>query len=86
MAKRPDLTKIKEMMTQGESFSLTPEQYEELTGTNFPKDDYYLRKRSPVSRCAEENGFCLKIETQHVEVEIRTLCFEIMEAGDGANA
>ncbi|MBR2304496.1 MAG: hypothetical protein IJ871_05105 [Ruminococcus sp.] len=65
---RPDLTKVRKMLEAGEEFSLTEKQYLKKTGTNIPKDGYYLTHKSAVARAAQENGYS-------IEVQERTILF-----------
>ena len=66
---KPNLAKIIELLESGEQFSLTESQYETKTGSNVPKDNTYLVKKSAVARKAKEYGYRLVLQE-------RTILFE----------
>ena len=48
--KKPNLEKLLPLLESGEEFSLTETQYLQQTGATLPKDIYYLKNKSALSK------------------------------------
>ena len=57
-----DLTLLEPYFEKGEDFELTAEQYEEKVKKPLPKTEYHIRKKSPLARLAQKQGFSIHIE------------------------
>ena len=67
--KRPNLDKILDLLQSNQEFSLTESQYLKSTGATLPKQTYYLKNNSALSKIAKEYGFI-------IEVKERTICLK----------
>ena len=59
MAKALDLSPLDDLFAKGEDFELTDVQYEEKIKKSLPKDAGYIKRKSPLARKAQENGFII---------------------------
>ena len=69
MANKIDFSKIVPLLETNQAFSLTETQYLKSTGSTLPKDTYYLKNRSPLSRLTKDYGF-------QIEIQERTINFK----------
>ncbi len=72
MSKLPKFTELFPLFEANSDFSLTEEQYEQMTGAPLPKETYYLLKKSAVAKRAAEHGFKLVLNK-------RTISFKKMD-------
>lgn len=49
-----------------QEFSLTESQYEKSVGKALPKDIYYLKNKSALSRKAKEYGYCITVKEKTI--------------------
>lgn len=68
MSNAVDLSKMIPLLEADEDFSITESQYLKNTGKTMPKDTYYLKKRSALSRLAQKYGFQLEIHERTIIV------------------
>lgn len=61
MGKHPNLSALEDLFGKGKDFKLTDAQYEKKVGTALPKDKYYLKNNSALSRMAESKGFKVEV-------------------------
>ena len=61
MSKKPQLEKLDSLFAKGNNFSLTDAQYEKKTGTQLPKDKYYLLNKSALAKKAEKEGYTIEL-------------------------
>lgn len=61
MGKRPNLSSIETLFDKGKDFKLTDAQYEKKAGCALPKNKYYLKNKSALSRMAESKGFKVEV-------------------------
>lgn len=69
MSNKIDFSKMEQLFKSNEEFSITETQYCKNTGWALPKDTYYLKHRSPLSKEAKKYGYS-------VEVNERTINFK----------
>jgi len=67
--KNPKFEKIIPLLEAGESFSLTESQYLQKTGVPLPKNIYYLKCNSALSKTAKAYGYCITVTE-------RTICLK----------
>lgn len=65
MAKR-NFEKLIPLFEANEEFSLTESQYEKSVGKPLPKDFYYLKNKSALSKKAKEYGYCIEIKEKTI--------------------
>ena len=66
--KQPNFDKLIPLFLANEDFSLTESQYEKSTGGTLPKEIYYLKNRSALSRVAKQYGFFVEIREKIVSL------------------
>ena len=66
---KPNLSSIESLLSTGNKFALTENQYHKETSATMPKNFYYLKNNSAVAKLAKRYGF--KIELQE-----KTILFE----------
>lgn len=66
MMGKPDFKKLLALFEANEDFSLTESQYLKSTGATLPKDIYYLKKRSALSKVAKNYGFDISIKEKTI--------------------
>ncbi len=66
MSKNPKFTELISLFESNTDFSLTEEQYEEMTGAPLPKETNYLLKKSAVAKRAVEHGFQLVLNERTI--------------------
>lgn len=66
MAKKPNLTELKNLFKQNKDFELTDAQYEKKTGTSLPKDKYYIKAKSALSKIAKEYNYNIEVIEKRV--------------------
>jgi len=69
MSNKVDFSKFLPLLESNEEFSITEKQYLKNTGREMPKDTYYLKHTSALSRKAEKYGYS-------IEVNERTIIFK----------
>ena len=74
MPRKIDVSLLEPMLDSGESFELTPDEYERVVGWALPLTDDYLKYRSPVARAAKKAGYRIRIEEK--QIVQRILVFE----------
>lgn len=57
-----DLSQLEPYFKKGKDFELTAEQYEEKVKKPFPQTKYYITKKSPLAKLAQEQGFSVQVE------------------------
>ncbi|MBQ8388666.1 MAG: hypothetical protein IJX46_07055 [Clostridia bacterium] len=65
--KHPNFEKLLPLFQAQEDFSLTETQYQKSTGEPLPKDVYYLKRKSALSRVAQDYGYV-------IDVKEKTIC------------
>lgn len=66
MANEIDFTKIIPLLEAAEDFSITEKQYFKSTGRNMPKNTYYLKNSSALSKKAKEYGYSIEINERTI--------------------
>ena len=59
---RLDLSLLEPYFEKGEDFELTAEQYEEKVKKPLQKTNYHIKKKSPLARMAQEQGYSIQVE------------------------
>lgn len=67
--KRPTFHKLIPLFEANEDFSITENQYFKSTGVTLPKNYYYLKNKSALSKIAKEKGYI-------IDVAEKTVCFK----------
>lgn len=67
--KKPNLEKLLPLLESGEEFSLTETQYLQKTGATLPKDIYYLKNKSALSKKVKEYGYCILIKEKTISLK-----------------
>ncbi len=67
MSKKPDLSSLLPLFESNADFSLTEEQYEEMTNAHLPQNSKYIEKNSALSRFASKYGFELNVIQRTVQ-------------------
>ena len=57
----PKFDKVEKIMSKGEDFTLTREEYQKLVGEDTPKDKYYLLHNAAIKKRADKFGFTLEV-------------------------
>lgn len=66
---KPNFRGLLPLLESNQEFSLTESQYLKSTGATLPKQTYYLKNNSALSKIAKEYGFI-------IEVKERTICLK----------
>lgn len=66
MSNKIDFTKFLPLLESNEEFSITEKQYLKNTGREMPKDTYYLRHSSALSKKAEEYGYVIDVNERTI--------------------
>lgn len=66
MSRKPKFTELISLFESNTDFSLTEEQYEQMTGAPLPKGSYYLLTKSAVAKSAAEHGFQLNLNERTI--------------------
>lgn len=66
MAKKPDLAELKNLFRLNKDFELTDAQYERKTGAPLPKDKYYIKNKSVLSKIAKEYNYNIEVVEKRV--------------------
>lgn len=64
---RPKLDAIVRKLDMGKDFSITRQEYINLTGSDVPQDKNYTEKRSAIAKRAIERGYELKVIPERLE-------------------
>ena len=67
--KKPNFEKLVPLFESNEEFSITEKQYKQSTGTDLPKEIYYLKNKSAISKEAKKYGY-------EISVKEKTICFQ----------
>jgi hypothetical protein len=68
MSRKMELNELNDLFNSGEGFELTDIEYQRRVGKPLPKDDNYIKRRSPISRKAKTNGFEVQVEERAIKV------------------
>lgn len=66
---KPIFDKILNLFESGQDFSLTERQYLQQTGAPLPKSTYYLKKRSALSKVANDHGYYITITERTISLK-----------------
>ncbi len=64
--KKPTFERILPLLESGEDFSLTETQYLRHTGATLPKDIYYLKNKSSLSKIAKKHGYLIVVKEKTI--------------------
>lgn len=66
MANKIDFSKFLPLFDSNEEFSITERQYFKNTGREIPKDTYYLKNSSALSKKAAEFGYSIEVNERTI--------------------
>jgi len=64
-----DFAKILPLLEASEDFSLTEKQYLKSTGKEMPKDTWYLKNKSALSKVAKEHGYYIEVNERTISLK-----------------
>jgi hypothetical protein len=68
---KPNFEKLIPLITSNENFSVTEQQYQSITGTTMPKDPYYLKNQSALSKFVKKYGYLIEVVPQEKTVSLK---------------
>ena len=80
--KHPNLDGLEVLLTQADEIRMSDNVYEERTGARLPKDNWYLMKKSALSRWAEDHGYEI-VEVSEVPVIEKTVVMKRKRCENG---
>ena len=66
MSNKVDFSKFLPLLESNEEFSITEKQYLKNTGWEMPKDTYYLKNHSALSKKAQEYGYSIEVNERTI--------------------
>ncbi len=66
MSNKLDFSKILPLFESNEEFSITEKQYLKNIGKEMPKDTYYLKKSSALSKIAKKYGYSIDVNEKTI--------------------
>ena len=66
MSNKVDFSKFLPLLESNEEFSITEKQYLKNTGRDMPKDTYYLKNSSALSKKAQEYGYSIEVNERTI--------------------
>ena len=66
MSNKVDFSKFLPLLESNEEFSITEKQYLKNTGWEMPKDTYYLKNYSALSKKAQEYGYSIEVNERTI--------------------
>lgn len=65
----PNFESLLPLFEASEEFSLTEAQYKNSTGVALPKDIYYLKSRSALSKLAKKYGYVVTVQERVISLK-----------------
>lgn len=66
MSNKVDFSKFLPLLESNEEFSITEKQYLKNIGKEMPKDTYYLKHSSALSKKAKEYGYSIEVNERTI--------------------
>lgn len=66
MSNKVDFSKFLPLLESNEEFSITEKQYLKNTGREMPKDTYYLKHTSALSKKAKQYGYSIEVNERTI--------------------
>ena len=66
MSNKIDFSKIMPLFKANEDFSITESQYLKKIGKEMPKETWYLKNRSALSKVAKNFGFTIEVKERTI--------------------
>lgn len=66
---KPNFDTMVNLLESGQDFSLTEKQYFQHTGATLPKDPYYLKNNSALSKIATEYGYYITVTERTISLK-----------------